>query len=276
SGVDPMDVEGTYVQKGFLPRWLATFLGIFMALAITFVMLWIAYKPSVRSSATEKLQEAGISTLAPSPSLTPEAPKAPSVEPVASEPAAPTASGDSGGGGGGGGGNPSPKPKPKSVVPATEILLRNPTTKMCADLPGREKGKATGRVQQAPCTENPAEDNQLWNLEVRQPKGGPGGSALFVIRNVKDQLCMDLPNAGAQPVQVGIYESPCDGTTADNDLWWIDKQESGAYWIRNFASNNKCLDVAGFSTGTVDTNLTLYHCSNTDDQEWLVIHPNRG
>ncbi|MFE7069722.1 RICIN domain-containing protein [Streptomyces sp. NPDC057620] len=278
SGVDPLGVEGTYVQKGFLPRWLATFLGIFMALALTFVLLWIAYKPQVRSSATEKLQEAGISTLAPSPSLTPEAPKAPSVEPVASEPAAPTTSGDGDGdgGGGGGGGSPSPKPTKKSVVPATEILLRNPTTKMCADLPGRDKGKATGRVQQATCTENTDEDNQLWNLEVRQPKGGPGGSALFVIRNVKDQLCMDLPNAGAQPVQVGIFESPCDGTTADNDLWWIDKQESGAYWIRNFASNNKCLDVAGFSTGTVDTNLTLYHCSNTDDQEWLIIHPNRG
>ena len=37
------------MQRGFLPRWLATFLGVFMALAITFVMLWIAYKPQVRS-----------------------------------------------------------------------------------------------------------------------------------------------------------------------------------------------------------------------------------
>ncbi|WP_328938203.1 RICIN domain-containing protein [Streptomyces tauricus] len=277
SGVDPLDVEGTYVQKGFLPRWLATFLGIFMALAITFVLLWIAYKPQVRSAATEKLQEAGISTLAPSPSPTPEAPKAPSVDPVASEPAVPSASGDGGGGGGGGGSpSPKPKPKPKSVVPATNILLRNTTTKMCAELPGRDKGKPTGRVQQATCTEKVEEDNQLWNLEVRQKKAGPGATDLFVIRNVKDQLCMDLPNAGAQPVQVGVYESECVGTSADNDLWWIDKQESGAYWIRNFASNNKCLDVAGFSTGTVDTNLTLYHCSNIDDQEWLVIHPKSG
>ncbi|WP_328495465.1 ricin-type beta-trefoil lectin domain protein [Streptomyces sp. NBC_00414] len=275
SGVEPLDVPGTYVQKGFLPRWLATFLGVFMALAITFVMLWIAYKPQVRSAATEKLQEAGISTLAPSPSPTPEAPKAPSVEPEPSQ----SVPGASDGDGGGGGAAPSPtktKQAPKSVVPATNILLRNPTTKMCADLPGRDKGKATGRVQQATCTQKTAEDNQLWNLEVRYPKSGPGGNALFLIRNVKDQLCMDLPNAGAQPVQVGIYESPCDGTTADNDLWWIDKQESGAYWIRNFASNNKCLDVAGFSTGGVDTNLTLYHCSNSDDQEWLVIHPSEG
>ncbi|MDQ1037713.1 hypothetical protein QFZ75_004129 [Streptomyces sp. V3I8] len=273
SGVKPLDVAGTYVQRGFLPRWLATFLGIFVALAITFVMLWIAYQPRVSSAAREKLQEAGVSTLAPSPSPTPEAPKAPSAEPVASPTAAPEASGD----GGGGAGDPQPKPKekdkPKSVVPATEILLRNPTTKMCADLPGREKGKATGRVQQATCTGKTEEDNQLWNLEVRYPELGPGGTALFQIRNVKDQLCMDLPNAGAQPVQVGIYESECAGTPADNDLWWIDKQESGAYWIRNFASNNKCLDVAGFSTGGVDAHLTLYHCSNSDDQEWQIIHP---
>ncbi|KAA0929740.1 RICIN domain-containing protein [Streptomyces apricus] len=276
SGVAPLDVEGMYVQRGFLPRWLATFLGVFVALAITFVMLWIAYQPKVTSAAKEKLQEAGVSTLAPSPSPTPEAPKAPkapSVEPVASQPAAPEASGDGGGGAGDAQPKPKPKPKPKSVVPATNILLRNTTTKMCAELPGRGKGESGGRVQQATCTEKTEDDNQLWNLEVRYPKLGPGGTALFQIRNVKDQLCMDLPDYGAKPIRTGIYEFACDGTTADNQLWWIDKQDSGAYWIRNYASNNKCLDVAGFSTGGVDTNLTLYNCSNSDDQEWLIVHP---
>ncbi|KAA0940150.1 COG1470 family protein, partial [Streptomyces apricus] len=73
SGVTPLDVEGMYVQRGFLPRWLATCLGICMALAITFVMLWIAYKPQVRRAATEKQEQPGISTLAPSPSPSPEA-----------------------------------------------------------------------------------------------------------------------------------------------------------------------------------------------------------
>ncbi|MFF3485067.1 RICIN domain-containing protein [Streptomyces sp. NPDC002701] len=273
SGVAPLDVEGTYVQRGFLPRWLATFLGVFMALAITFVMLWIAYKPSVRSMATEKLQEAGISTLPPSPSPTPEAPKAPSAEPAASQPAAPEASGDSGGGAGAP--QPKPKEKPKGVVPATDVLLRNTTTKMCAELPGRDKGKPGVLVQQAGCTAKTEDDNQLWDLEERYPKLGPGGTVLFQIRNVKDQLCMDLPGSGAQPVRTEISEADCDGTTADNQLWWVDKQESGAYWIRNYASNNKCLDVSGFSTGGVDTKLTLYDCSNSDDQEWLIIHPSQ-
>ena len=52
-------MEGTYVQRGFLPRWLATFFGIFFALALTFVMLWIAYKPQVKSGANPQVVEAG-------------------------------------------------------------------------------------------------------------------------------------------------------------------------------------------------------------------------
>ncbi|GGL66731.1 hydrogenase expression protein [Streptomyces fumigatiscleroticus] len=105
SGVTPLNVEGTYVQRGFLPRWLAVFLSVSMALAIAFVMLWIAYKPQVRSTAIEKLQEAGISTLPPAPSATPEAPKAPSAGATA-VPAAPEtqqAGGDGDGAGQGAG-----------------------------------------------------------------------------------------------------------------------------------------------------------------------------
>ncbi|MEU4347948.1 RICIN domain-containing protein [Streptomyces sp. NPDC023838] len=267
SGAEPTQVQGTYVQRGFLPRWLATCLGLVTALAITFVMLWIAYKPQVRSSATEQTQQAG-NTLAPS-----AAPK-PLASPSAAEPPAkeqpPAGKSD----GGGGGGAPKETKKPAGdppVVPATNILLRNTTTKMCAELPGRDKGQLNGPVQQATCHETG--DNQNWNLEVTDPKGGPGGQPLFLIRNVKDQLCMDLPYYGAQPVRTGITEFTCDGTTADNQLWWIQKQDSGAYWIRNFASDNKCLDVAGYSDGGVGARLTLFDCSNTDDQEWQVIHP---
>lgn len=83
SGVAPEAVEGTYVQRGFLPRWLATFLGVAVALALTFVMLWIAYKPSVRTAATEQLEQAGAS-LAPSPSApaSPAQPSAPAESPL--------------------------------------------------------------------------------------------------------------------------------------------------------------------------------------------------
>ncbi|WP_406310930.1 ricin-type beta-trefoil lectin domain protein [Streptomyces thermoviolaceus] len=266
SGAHPLPVEGTYVQRGFLPRWLATFLGVAVALGITFTMLWIAYKPNVKSTATEKLAEAG-STLAPSP--TPSAPlsQAPPPQPVQT----PTQQAPAAGGGGGGGGGEE-KDEEKSVVPASHVLLRNTTTHKCADIPGQDKGKLDGTVYQYTC-DGTSNNNQLWNLEVKYPDGGPAGAPLFQIRNVKDGYCMDLPDFGAAPVQTPITEYTCDGTTADNQLWWLDEQDSGAYWIRNFASNNKCLNVEGFSTGGDKTRLTLYHCSNTDDQEWEIIHP---
>ncbi|MCQ4198333.1 RICIN domain-containing protein, partial [Streptomyces parvulus] len=271
---DPTEVEGTYVQRGFLPRWLATFFGIFLALALAFVMIWIAYKPQVSSKATEQTEQAG-AALAPSPSATPEtlpsaaeSPDAEAEPQVSEEP-----ENDGGGGGGGGGGDDKPAPpKPKPVVPAMNVMLRNATTKMCADIPGREKGQINGIVQQANCHEEG--DNQYWNLEVKYPKGGPGGVPLFQIRNVADKFCMDLGEYDGRPVGTGIGEFHCDGTLADNQLWWIQKQESGDYWIRNYASNHKCLNVKGQNGGT-ETPLNISDCTNTDDQEWKIIHPNK-
>ncbi|MGW4568099.1 RICIN domain-containing protein [Streptomyces sp. NPDC004561] len=266
SGADPLPVEGTYIQRGFLPRWLATFFGAMLALGFTFLMLWMAYKPAVNTGANEKVAEAGTALKpAPSPSLSANVP------PTPAQPQQPAP-----GGSGGGGGDAQPKKKgPKPVVPASSILLRNTTTEKCADIPGYDQGSSGGPVQEYTC-DGTSNDNQLWNLEVKYPKQGPGGSALFQIRNVKDQLCMDLPGYGAAPLQSAITEYACDGTTADNQLWWIDKQASGAYWIRNYASDNKCLDVAGYRTGGDGTNLTLFNCTNTDDQEWEIVHPSEG
>ncbi|CAL9501432.1 hypothetical protein SUDANB140_03454 [Streptomyces sp. enrichment culture] len=278
SGVDPTEVEGTYVQRGFLPRWLATFFGIGLALSLAFVMIWIAYKPQVSSKATEQTEQAG-AALAPSPSAEPEtlpssADSAPADNPEPEPSKEPEADKGADGGGGGDGGGESKKPEPKSVVPAMNVLLRNTTSHMCAELPGREKGTIDGPVQQAVCDDTDG-DNQIWNLEVKFKNGGPGGAALFQIRNIKDRFCMDLPDHGAQPVQAPVTEFHCDGTKADNQLWWVDKQESGAYWIRNFASNNKCLNVDGKNGGQLFSKLTIHDCTNIDDQEWEIIHPKK-
>ncbi|MGM0364720.1 hydrogenase expression protein, partial [Streptomyces griseoaurantiacus] len=70
SGTAPLPVEGTYVQRGLLPRWLATCFGAFLALALTFTMLWLSYKPSVGTKATEKTVEAG-AAVAPPPTSAP-------------------------------------------------------------------------------------------------------------------------------------------------------------------------------------------------------------
>ncbi|MEV7206023.1 MULTISPECIES: RICIN domain-containing protein [unclassified Streptomyces] len=286
SGVDPTEVEGTYVQRGFLPRWLATFLGIFMALALAFVMIWIAYKPQVRSSATEQTQQAG-AALAPSPSATPQtlpstAESAPAEQPKVREPAAQESKDDGGGaekddeGKGGGESKKPDTPAVKPVVPAKNILLRNTTSHMCAELPGREKGELDGPVQQAVCDDTDG-DNQIWNLEVRFEKAGPGGADLFQIRNIKDKYCMDLPDHVSAAVGTPVTEFHCDNEIpSDNQVWWIDKQESGAYWIRNFSSNQKCLGVEGANGGALFSKMVLDDCTNVDDQEWEIIHPKRG
>ncbi|MGW0857995.1 COG1470 family protein, partial [Streptomyces sp. NPDC002690] len=86
SGTTPLPIDGTFVQRGFLPRWLATFLGILLALTITFIALWFGHKPTVATGTHEKLVEAG-ATLAPTP--TPQAPltPAPATTPPTAQPA---------------------------------------------------------------------------------------------------------------------------------------------------------------------------------------------
>ncbi|MFI1352432.1 hydrolase [Streptomyces sp. NPDC020898] len=150
SGTTPVDIDGTFVQRGFLPGWLATFLGIFLALAITFVMLWISQNPRIDTRAKE-FTETGAVELLPPPSPTAEAPAqpvAPSQEPApqnpvvdappqAAEPPAP----DSGGDGGGGNGD-SPKTEPKvtqkPVAPkVTVVTAATAVTQLAARSAGR-------------------------------------------------------------------------------------------------------------------------------------------
>ncbi|MEU6733956.1 COG1470 family protein [Streptomyces physcomitrii] len=111
SGAQPVDVDGTFVQRGFLPRWLMTVFGIFLTLAIAFVMIWLAYKPQVHSLAREKLQETGSTLPPPPPTSAPPSPSAtPSKEPepVQSQPK----------GGGGGGEEKKKKPRERTAADA--------------------------------------------------------------------------------------------------------------------------------------------------------------
>ncbi|MEU8890831.1 hydrolase [Streptomyces sp. NPDC048442] len=124
SGVSPESVEGTYVQRGFLPRWLATFLGVAVALAITFVMLWIAYKPSLVSAAAEKPVPAG--AIAPSPSAPPlPKPSVPADPPPPAQDPKP----------GGDGGKPE-KEKPDAPKPPPKETAQTAVRRIASDDPG--------------------------------------------------------------------------------------------------------------------------------------------
>lgn len=162
----------------------------------------------------------------------------------------------------------------KAVVPDASYTqnkgLRNNRTGMCADLPGYGNGKVGGEVNEFYC-DTSANDNQLWNFDVKLKGGGPRGANLFVIRNSKDGLCMDLPGTGGVSGG-GIIEGLCDGSTGDNQLWWLEGRGSGLYWIHNFASDNRCLEVwgPGGGGGYPNSRLSVTGCNPADDHEWRL------
>ncbi|WP_320775661.1 peptidoglycan-binding protein [Streptomyces sp. CRN 30] len=107
SGAEPHTVDGSFVQRGVLPRWLATCLGMSVALGVAFVALWFGYQPQVRSLATERTEEVAADLLpgaVPSPS-DPAGTKAPLVSPDALPGAAGEQDGDGGPGAAGGEGS---------------------------------------------------------------------------------------------------------------------------------------------------------------------------
>ncbi|GGR73564.1 hydrogenase expression protein [Streptomyces humidus] len=146
SGAVPLSVDGTFVQRGFLPRWLATALSLTVALAIAFVMIWLAYKPQVRSLASEKVAQADVNTLAPSPSATPAPPPLVPTPTAPQVPEAPVSNqaGDGGAGGGGGGGEESKKPAPPkketAAVAVNKLAARSDGRHICYRAYVEDKG----------------------------------------------------------------------------------------------------------------------------------------
>ncbi|NEB63280.1 hydrogenase expression protein [Streptomyces diastaticus] len=259
SGVDPTHVDGTYVQRGFLPRWLATFLGIFVAVAVAFVMIWIAYKPQVRTSATEQTQQAG-AALSPSPSAAPETlpstvESAPVEEPKVQQPA-PREPQDDGGDGGdekapaptksqkessGGGGQEKPEAEaPETVAPGTTIYGH--ASNRCIEVAGH-KWRDGAPLQIADCT---GKNWQRWDFR-------PDGT----IRSLG--LCMDATwggTANGTVVQVAV----CSGNPAQQFIL------AGPRDLVNVQAN-KCVAVVDEKTGN-GAKLQLWECSGRDNQKW--------
>jgi hypothetical protein len=168
----------------------------------------------------------------------------------------------------------SSRPSARSLANAassqSRVLLKNVSTGQCADVPNFGKGRVDGPVNQYPCN-GTSGDNQLWDLVPHSEVGkGPGGSVLFVIRNSKDGFCLDLPNFGGVSGGTRITEYHCRPHRNDNQLYWLDRRSDGTYWIRNLASRNLCLNVAGAATGRNDAALQVGTCndSSNDDTHW--------
>ncbi|EPD58797.1 ricin-type beta-trefoil lectin domain protein [Streptomyces sp. HGB0020] len=255
SGANPLPVEGTYVQRGFLPRWLATFLGVFTALAITFVMLWIAYKPAVNTGATEKQVEAA-NTLAPAPSPSPALSTAPT---PSSTPSAPTGGDtdddtDTGGSGGGGGGGGAPAPakkntaKPeKSATPVPGQLIIGQGSDRCIDVTDAQNGvgKDGKQLQIWDCA---GSANQKWDFR------GDG-----TVRSLG--MCMDVA-WGSKEDGAHIQLARCSGNPAQQFVL------SQAGDLVN-PQADKCVDVVDNKTGN-GAKLQLWTCAGTPNQKWRV------
>ncbi|WP_326813241.1 RICIN domain-containing protein (plasmid) [Streptomyces scopuliridis] len=150
------------------------------------------------------------------------------------------------------------------------VQLRSVETGKCADLPYFGKGKVDGPVRQYDCRPT-TKDNQLWDLKVVDENGGPGGASLFVIKNRQDGLCVDLPNNGAAAHGTKISQYHCNGTSADNQRWWLDPHPGG-YWLRNVL-NNRCMAVDGGRAAGDDARLKVTDCGDTAQsaQRWSVV-----
>ena len=133
------------------------------------------------------------------------------------------------------------------------------------DIPGINEGRPEGPVQQGPCNSS-ASDNQRWALDMHGKGKGPGGSNLYLIRNVKDNLCLDLPGRGPASSTTKVNETHC-AASGDNQLWWFDKRSNGTYFIRNEKSGNLCLD-ADYDGKDAHARLTIFGCSDKDDHQW--------
>lgn len=166
--------------------------------------------------------------------------------------------------------------KPKKKVPPsnlpsvlTRVLIKNNTNGTCVDIPGYSSGRPDTEVHHFTCNNSPSGDNQLWNVEQRYASAGPGGAPLFQIRNVMDSMCLDLPGNGGVGAATKVTEYPCNGTTNDNQLWWLDKQADGKFWIRNAASNNMCLD--SYSRSDKERQLIIWPCApeGQNNHEWI-------
>jgi Ricin-type beta-trefoil lectin domain-like len=283
SGSTPVGVDGIFVQKGVLPRWLAGALGLLVGLAVALVALWFGYRPQVVSLAQAQVQSE-VSAL-PTPGPTPTAALPPA--PTASAPAA-TPAPSKGAPAGAGAPTSVSTAGTRSGSPApVRFALMNDWTYQCADLPDYGAPTLNDGLEQFPCAYG-SSDNQMWYLE-RQGTA-PDGEPLYWIRNaLGSHLCLDLPGYGVVGAGTHVYTFTCTTPASDDNQQWetpfVDSSGSGGLGvlIRNYKSG-LCLDVSGWAYNNTDKSqdavLTVYPCSGTgpnwadhgfDDHLWNLM-----
>ncbi|MER5466333.1 RICIN domain-containing protein [Streptomyces sp. NPDC002668] len=250
SGTEPLSVDGSYVQRSVLPRWVLTSVAIAMTLAIAFVALWFARQPRVVSLAQEQTAPAGVTELPTESAPLPE----PSVPP--SQAARPEGDKDAGGGAGGGsaptqsapsapsgssGGGAPAAPKGKAPAPKGSVLISQ-DSKRCIDVVGGQ-GKDGAPLQILDCTGNAP---QRWDFRSDGTVRALGLCMDVAWGSRDDGAVVQLANCSGNPAQQFVL-------TQAGDL--VNRQA------------DKCVDVKDNNQRN-GARLQLWTCAGTANQKW--------
>jgi hypothetical protein len=155
--------------------------------------------------------------------------------------------------------------KKSGFAGVSNVLLKNSASGLCADVPGYGKGSTDGPVAQYYCALGDA-DNQVWSLGVMRDMKGPHGTALFTIRNTKDDYCMDLPGYSGVSAGTKVTEYYCR-PKGDNQLWYRSHTRGHLYRLRSYSSHGLCLGSTGRSHAR-DKQLEIHACGSGDEWSW--------
>ncbi len=244
------------MQRGFLPRWLATFLGVFMALAITFVMLdrvqtrcarpprRSSRKPASARSGTHPVLVAAASSapadvrrLHPSRSRRPRA----VVEEAAAERR--PVQGDEEDG---------------DRAAAEQHRAQEPHDQEVRRHPGLRQGFGERPSTESAATAPPMTTSSGTSKCARGRRSEK--SDLFQIRNVKDQLCMDLPDYGAKPAQTGVFEFRCDTARPPTTRLSSTSRTTATTGSATTPATTCAWTSPATAPAAADTPLTIYYC----------------
>ncbi|MET7399414.1 RICIN domain-containing protein [Dactylosporangium sp. NPDC005572] len=155
-------------------------------------------------------------------------------------------------------------------------VIENMITHYCVDIPGYGPGYVNAPVTQFTCNYWMDDDNQFFWFKYVQSVYVPSlgyDRDLYTIRNVDDDLCLDVSGYGWVAPGAKVSEYYCNHSNSDNQLYYeVSKYVAGTYvgrWFVNYKSG-LCLDVEGYANGGPNTRLGLYTCSMSDDHLWTI------
>ncbi|WP_329419591.1 RICIN domain-containing protein [Streptomyces sp. NBC_01693] len=164
---------------------------------------------------------------------------------------------------------PSKKKKEEEEEPPPAPVVQKQTT---APSPSASEKK--------PKVEKKAAVKELTAAEkLRQWANGRSGVQNTVLKNAATGQCVDIGGFGKGKINERVNQYPCNGTTADNQLWNLDivdkdggPQNAPLFLIRN-SKDGFCLDLPYYTAKAVGTKVSEFHCNAAGDNQLWWLDP---